>query len=47
MYLAASTGTSGAAAADAQGYMLKFEASEREDFFEVTNALGLLLTTAG
>ena len=47
MYLAASTGTSGAAAADAQGYMLKFEGSEREDFFEVTNALGLLLTTAG
>ena len=47
MYLAASTGTSGAAAADAQGYVLKFEASEREDFFEVTNALGLALTTAG
>ena len=47
MYLAASTGTSGAAAADAQGYMLKFEGTEREDFFEVTNALGLLLTTAG
>lgn len=47
MYLGGSTGTSGAAAGDAQGYMLKFEAVEREDFFEVTNALGLALTTAG
>lgn len=47
MYLGASTGTSGAAAADAQGYVLKFEAVEREDFFEVTNAIGIALTTAG
>ena len=47
LYLAASTGTSGAAAGDAQGYMLKFEGSEKEDFFEVTNAIGLALTTAG
>jgi hypothetical protein len=47
MYLGGSTGTSGAAAGDAQGYMLKFEATEKEDFFEVTNALGLALTTAG
>jgi hypothetical protein len=47
MYLGGSTGTSGAAAGDAQGYVLKFEATEKEDFFEVTNALGLLLTTAG
>ena len=47
MYLGGSTGTSGAAAGDAQGYVLKFEATEKEDFFEVTNAIGLALTTAG
>lgn len=47
MYLGASTGTSGAAAGDAQGYVLKFEATEKEDFFEVTNAVGVALTTAG
>jgi hypothetical protein len=47
MYLGGSTGTSGAAAGDAQGYILKFEATEKEDFFEVTNAIGLALTTAG
>ena len=47
MYLGGSTGTSGAAAGDAQGYVLKFEATEKEDFFEVSNAIGLALTTAG
>ena len=47
MYLGGSTGTSGAAAGDAQGYVLKFEATEKEDFFEVTNAIGIALTTAG
>jgi len=47
LYLVASTGTSGAAAGDAQGYVLKFEGTEKEDFFEVTNAIGLALTTAG
>ena len=47
LYLAASTGTSGAAAGDAQGYVLKFEGSEKEDFFEVTNGVGIVLTTPG
>lgn len=47
MYLESSTGTSGAAAGDAQGYVLKFAAMEKEDFFEVTNAIGQALTTAG
>ena len=47
LYLVASTGTSGAAAGDAQGYMLKFEGSEKEDFFEVTNGVGIVLTTPG
>lgn len=47
MYLGASTGTSGAAAGDANGYVLKFEGSEREDFFVVTSALGLALETPG
>lgn len=47
LYLVSSTGTSGAAAGDAQGYVLKFEGTEKEDFFEVTNAIGLALTTAG
>jgi hypothetical protein len=45
MYLAGSTGTSGAAAGDAQGYVLKFEGVEKEDFFEVTSAVGSALTT--
>lgn len=47
MYLAGSTGTSGAAAGDANGYVLKFEGVEKEDFFEVTSAVGLALTTVG
>lgn len=47
MYLGASTGASGAAAGDANGYVLKFEGTELEDFFVVTNAVGLALTTAG
>lgn len=47
LYLGASTGASGAAAGDANGYVLKFEGSEREDFFVVTNAIGLALETPG
>lgn len=47
LYLGASTGQTGAAAGDANGYILKFEGQEKEDFFEVTNAIGLALETAG
>jgi hypothetical protein len=47
MYLGASTGTTGAAAGDANGYVLKFEATELEDFFVVSSAVGLALETPG
>jgi hypothetical protein len=47
MYLGSSTGQTGAAPGDANGYVLKFEGSEKEDFFVVTDALGLALETVG
>lgn len=47
MYLGASTGTTGAAAGDANGYVLKFEGTELEDFFVVSSAVGLALETPG
>ena len=47
LYMGASTGASGAAAADANGYVLKFEGSEKDDFFVVTDAIGLALETPG
>ena len=47
LYLGQSTGQTGTVAADANGYMLKFEGSEQEDFFVVTNAIGLALETPG
>jgi len=47
MYLGASTGTTGAAAGDANGYVLKFEATEPEDFFVVSATVGAALETAG
>lgn len=47
MYLGASTGQTGAAAGDANGYVLKFEATEMDDFFVVTTAIGNALETAG
>ena len=47
LYLGASTGTTGAAAGDANGYVLKFEGNEMDDFFVVTSAIGLALETPG
>lgn len=47
MYLGASAGQTGAAPGDANGYTLKFEGSEKDDFFVVTNALGIVLETPG
>ena len=47
LYLASSTGQTGAAAGDANGYMLKFEGQEMEDFFVVSSAVGTALETAG
>lgn len=47
LFLAQSTGTTGAAAGDANGYMLKFEGQEKEDFFVVSTAVGDALETAG
>lgn len=46
-YLGSSTGQTGAAPGDANGYVLKFEGTEKEDFFVVTEALGLTLETPG
>jgi len=47
LYMGASTGQTGSAPGDANGYVLKFEGSEKEDFFVVTTALGDALETAG
>ena len=47
MFLGQSTGQTGAAAGDANGYVLKFEGTEMEDFFVVTSAIGAALETAG
>ena len=47
MYMAGSKGQTGAAAGDANGYTLDFEGVEKEDFFVVTNAIGLALETPG
>jgi outer membrane protein assembly factor BamB len=46
-YLGSSTGQTGAAAGDANGYILKIEGQEKEDFFVVANAVGLALETPG
>lgn len=47
LYLGASTGQTGAAPGDANGYVLKFEGSEKEDFFVVATAVGDALETPG
>lgn len=47
LYLGSSTGQTGAAAGDANGYILKFEGQEKDDFFVVTDAIGLALETPG
>lgn len=47
LFLGASTGQTGAAPGDANGYMLKFEGQEKEDFFVVTSAIGDVLETPG
>lgn len=47
MYMGSSTGQTGAAPGDANGYVLKFEGSEKEDFFVVSSAVGDALETAG
>lgn len=47
LYMGSSTGTTGAAAGDANGYVLKFEGMEKEDFFVVSSAVGLALETPG
>ena len=47
MYLGGSTGQTGTAPGDANGYTLKFEGMEKEDFFVVSNAVGLALETPG
>lgn len=47
LFMGQSTGQTGAVAGDANGYILKFEGTEAEDFFVVTNAIGLALETPG
>lgn len=47
LYLGQSTGQTGAAAGDANGYVLKMEGQEKDDFFVVTDAIGLTLETPG
>lgn len=47
LFLGPSTGQTGAAAGDANGYILKFEGQEREDFLVVTTAIGDALQTPG
>lgn len=47
LFMGGSTGQTGTAPGDANGYMLKFEGQEKEDFFVVTTALGDALETAG
>lgn len=47
MYMGSSTGQTGAAPGDANGYVLKFEGSEKEDFFVVFTAVGDALETPG
>lgn len=47
LYMGASTGTTGAAAGDANGYVLKFEGMELEDFFVVSSSVASALETPG
>jgi hypothetical protein len=47
LYLGQSTGQTGSAPGDANGYILKFEGMEMEDFFVVSSAVGAVLETAG
>ena len=47
MYLDSTGGMTGAAAGDKNGYTLKFSGTEMDDFFVVSNAVGLVLETAG
>lgn len=47
LYLDSTGGMTGAAAGDKNGYTLKFSGTEPEDFFVVTNAVGLALETTG
>lgn len=46
-FLEGGTGQTGAAAGDANGYVLPFVGQEREDFFIVSTAVGDALETAG
>jgi len=47
MYLGQSTGQTGAAAGDANGYILKIEGQEKEDFFVVEASVAAALETPG
>ena len=47
LYLDSAEGKTGAGAADGNNYVLKLSGVELEDFFVVTNAIGLALETAG
>ena len=47
MYMGSSTGSTGAANGDANGYVLKFEAMEQEDFFVVNATVAAALETPG
>lgn len=47
LFMGSSTGQTGAAPGDANGYILKFEGQEKEDFFVVSTAVGDALETAG
>ena len=46
-YLGQSTGQTGAAAGDANGYVLNFEGQEKEDFFVVQSGVATALETPG
>jgi len=47
MFLGSSTGQTGAAAGDANGYVLKMEGQEKEDFFVVDPTVAAALETPG
>lgn len=47
LYLGQSTGATGAAAGDANGYVLKLEGSEKDDFFVVADSVASALETPG
>jgi hypothetical protein len=47
LFVDSSEGKTGAAAGDQNGYILKLSGTEQDDFFVVSNAVGLALETAG